>query len=175
MARLARGTALRCTLSMRNSAMGIGHGSVSCRRRGEIAVCLVLPRVQFRKPLHALRGLAGGAVVLRTSCARQFRRVRPEGPCLRAPELHSRTGVWAPHGPDLRERNEPSAPSFYGFYESLTFREFTCSTNCDNRVFPHAVGLLAKMSVTRRPNRPTRVTGVSPRSKCSICSYQCDN
>ena len=69
---------------------------------------------------------------------------------MRAPELHSRTGVWAPHGPDLRERNEPSAPSFYGFYESLTFREFTCSTNCDNRVFPHAVGLLAKMSVTRR-------------------------
>ena len=93
LARLARGTALRCTLSMRPSAMGIGHGSVSCRRRGEIAVCLVLPRVQFRQPLRALRGLAGGAVVVRRSCANQFRRVRPAGPCLRASELHSGWGV----------------------------------------------------------------------------------
>ena len=91
--RLARGAAVACALSMRPAASGIGHGSVSCRRRGEIAVCLVLPRVQFRQPLRALRGLAGGAVVLRTSCARQFRRVRPAGPCLRASELHSGWGV----------------------------------------------------------------------------------
>ena len=82
---------------MRPAAMGIGHGSVSCRRRGEIAVCLVLPRVQYRNPLRALRGLAGGAVVVRTSCARQFRRVRPAGACLRAPELHSRMGGLTPN------------------------------------------------------------------------------
>ena len=93
LARGARGTALRCALSMRPAASGIGHGSVSCRGRSEIAVCLVLPRVQFRQPLRALRGLAGGAVVVRRSCANQFRRVRPAGPCLRASELHSGWGV----------------------------------------------------------------------------------
>ena len=92
LARLARGAVVACALSMRPAASGIGHGSVSCRRRGEIAVCLVLPRVQYRNPLRALRGLAGGAVVVRRSCARQFRRVRPEGPCLRASELHSSCG-----------------------------------------------------------------------------------
>ena len=152
--RLARGAAVVCALSVRPAASGIGHGSVSCRRRGEIAVCLVLPRVHFRNPLRALRGLAGDAVLLSTSCANQFRRVRPAGPCLRASELHSRTGVWAPHGAVLQQRNEASDPSFYGFYESLTFREFMPCTSCDNRVFPHAVGLLAKMSAPRRPNRP---------------------
>ena len=89
LARLARGTVVAWALSMRPAASGIGHGSVSCRRRGEIAVCLVLPRVQYRNPLRALRGLAGGAVVVRTSCPWQFRRVHPAGPCLRAPELHS--------------------------------------------------------------------------------------
>ncbi len=92
LARLARGTVVAWALSMRPAASGIGHGSVSCRRRGEIAVCLVLPRVQFRQPLRALRGLAGGAVVVRRSCANQFRRVRPAGPCLRASELHSGWG-----------------------------------------------------------------------------------
>ena len=92
LARLARGAVVVCALSVRPATSGIGHGSVSCRRRGEIAVCLVLPRVQFRNPLRALRGLAGGAVVVRTSCPRQFRRVRPAGPCLRASELHSGWG-----------------------------------------------------------------------------------
>ena len=66
--------------------------------------------------------------MVRRSCARQFRRVRPAGPCLRAPELHSRTGVWAPHGPELRERNEPSAPSFLS----------TVSTNLSPFVSSHA-------------------------------------
>ena len=37
-----------------------------------------------------------------------------------------------------------------------------CSTNCDNRVFPHAVGLLAKMSAPRRPNRPDSRHGRVP-------------
>ena len=110
--RLARGTVLGWVLSVRPAASGIGHGSVSCRRRGEIAVCLVLPRVQYRHPLRALRGLAGGAVVVRRSCTRQFRRVRPVGPCLRAPELHSRTGVWVtPYRGVLRGTTTASVPS----------------------------------------------------------------
>ena len=111
LARGARGTVVVCALSMRPAASGIGHGSVSCRRRGEIAVCLVLPRVQFRNPLRALRGLAGGAVMVRRSCPCQFRRVRPAGACLRAPELHSRTGVWVtPHRTPLPgARRRPTA------------------------------------------------------------------
>ena len=54
---------------------------------------------------------ADGAVVVRRSCTRQFRRVRPVGPCLRAPELHSRTGVWVtPHRTPLPgARRRPTA------------------------------------------------------------------
>ena len=170
MARGARGTAVGWALSMRPAASGIGHGSNSCRRRGEIAVCLVLPRVQFRNALRALRGLAGGAVLLRTSCPSQFRRVRPAGPCLRASELHSMVGG--------RGALEGSS-RFLGLAKPVPIpfvsRTYFC-TNCDNRICPHAVGLLAKMSAPRRPNRPDSRHGrLSPRSKCSICSYQCDN